>query len=764
MAGTKELEATNAVADDKYVREDWTLFRSIRTISQLSGVPPEFLRRLVAKELTDNGLDASGACKVGVLPDGGFYVEDEGPGISGEPEDIARLFSFRRPLVSSKVKRLPVRGALGNGLRVVAGAVFASAGSLRVITNGRALDLSPQESGETLVTAKLCKRSAGTRIEVRLGDAIPKDADFLEWAETAILAAGEDPIYSRKTSPWWYDSDSFFELLKAAGERTVRDVMQDFDGSSGRAGEVVERFRGRTAASLTYAEAEELLELARSSCEPIGPQRLAPLKKGLSGCYAKVLDTLDLEPGRGSLEADLPYTVEAWCNRSCDAVDHVTVLVNRTPVTGHVEIVRAQEKTCVTIFGCNLGYLFTVGRKPVDLVINVQIPYMPITSNGKEPDLELFLDAIRKAVGTASKKCQRANPSSKKTSQNAVILDDLARAIGHASGSGKYRFSLRQLFYAIRPQLLEALGNEEPGYDWFAKVIAAYENERGDIPGLYRDDRGVLYHPHLRTEIPLGTLAVETYERPQWTFNKILYCEKEGFFPILQGANWPERHDCALLTSKGQATKAAKDIIDLLGETGEDILFYVIHDGDAYGTVIVQALQEATRSRPGRRVQIINLGLEPEEGLALGLPVEVVKPGKKRKPVGRYVAEKWAKWLQTNRIELNAMTTPEFIAWLDQKMAEHGQGKVVPPLAVMRDYLAESVRRQVEASLRERILREAGLAGQVQAAMSTVEPDIRSEADGLDDLVRGSLARQPTDSWRAPIERVAAEMADRAAG
>src|SRR6202042_2932086 len=102
-----------------YEREDFTLFRSVRTISQLSGVRPELLRRLIAKELADNALDVCGTCRVGELSNGGFYVEDDGPGISGEPEDVARLFSFRRPLVSSKVKRLPTRGALGNGLRVV---------------------------------------------------------------------------------------------------------------------------------------------------------------------------------------------------------------------------------------------------------------------------------------------------------------------------------------------------------------------------------------------------------------------------------------------------------------------------------------------------------------------------------------------------------------------------------------------------------------------------------------------------------------------
>ncbi len=283
---------TDAADNGQYVREDWTLFRSVRTISQLSGVPPGLLRRLVAKELTDNALDASGACRVGKLRNDGFYVEDDGPGIGGEPEEVARLFSFRRPLVSSKVKRLPMRGALGNGLRVVAGAVFASRGSLVVITNGMKLELSPQESGETLVRATRLKRTVGTRIELYLGDAISHDPDFLEWAETAISCAGDEPIYQGKTSAWWYDSDSFFELLKAARSRTVRDVMQDFDGSSVLDRGIAERFRGRSAGSLNYEEAEDLLGLARSSCNPVRPGRLTLLKKGLPGSYAKALGTL----------------------------------------------------------------------------------------------------------------------------------------------------------------------------------------------------------------------------------------------------------------------------------------------------------------------------------------------------------------------------------------------------------------------------------------------------------------------------------------
>jgi len=68
---------------------------------------------------------------------------------------------------------------------------------------------------------------------------------------------------------------------------------------------------------------------------------------------------------------------------------------------------------------------------------------------------------------------------------------------------------------------------------------------------MYRDPRGTIYHPHLGEEFPLGTLSVEDYQRPEWTFNKILYVEKEGFFPILKEMKWPERNDCALPQFQG---------------------------------------------------------------------------------------------------------------------------------------------------------------------------------------------------------------------
>ena len=107
------------------------------------------------------------------------------------------------------------------------------------------------------------------------------------------------------------------------------------------------------------------------------------------------------------------------------------------------------------------------------------------------------------------------------------MLAHLGAAIAKASGHGVYRFSPRQVFYVIRPLVREAVGAE---LQWgnFETIIGDYELEQGEIAGMYRDPRGTLYHPHRRDSIPLGTLQVERYQRPEWTFNKILFIEKRA--------------------------------------------------------------------------------------------------------------------------------------------------------------------------------------------------------------------------------------------
>jgi signal transduction histidine kinase len=197
----------------KFQREDWWLFRTLDGLQQRAGVPKSKLRRLVLKELADNGLDAGAKVRVGEN-EGGFFVEDDGPGI--DPDKVADLFSISRPMASSKLWRLPTRGALGNGLRVVAGAVLASQGKLTVMTRNRRIELRPERDGSTTVT-KITPVDfpVGTRVEISFGKDLPEDSSALSWARAAIDFGGKS--YNGKTSPWWYDAAAFHELLSAAG-------------------------------------------------------------------------------------------------------------------------------------------------------------------------------------------------------------------------------------------------------------------------------------------------------------------------------------------------------------------------------------------------------------------------------------------------------------------------------------------------------------------------------------------------------------------
>ena len=119
----------------------------------------------------------------------------------------------------------------------------------------------------------------------------------------------------------------------------------------------------------------------------------------------------------------------------------------------------------------------------------------------------------------------------------------------------------------------------------------------------------------------------------------------------------------------------------------------------------------------------------------MGLQVERFSRGKNRAPVADYVlartdrapdGSRWEDWLQTHRIELNAMPTPLFIAWLDRKMAQHGVLKLIPPTEVMAQELDERVEDKVRAAITERILREA--AWTIRSSLPSPPSSPRSRA------------------------------------
>lgn len=750
-----------------FEREEWTLFRSLSTIGQKAGVPLTRLAAIVAKELVDNALDPHSHATVENTPYG-IVVTDDGPGISPDAHYISHLFSIKRPLISSKLIRLPMRGALGNGLRVVVGAVLASRGHLIVENFGKKFILTPQSDGSTSVETELSEVSKGTRVTVRLGDAIPVTEDSLNMSEVAISMAALGETYKGKTSPWWYEEEAFFEMFAASGSRPVEDILTLFHGI--KPAYASELSNGRVANQVGHDLARHLLVSLREKSTKISPAKLGKIGDAFDGFgYHHAKGEINIRSA--GIAGNLPYSIEVFARSKDSGDDSITLMVNRTPVTGDLRISRIKPATRVGIFGCGLSHAFEVGRKGVTLYVNITTPFMPITTDGKEPDLlryhEPLSEALKKACAKARRLAAKDNEG-KVISQRSIIADNLDEAIDKASGNGQFRYSLRQLFYAVRPYMLEAFG-KEPDYNYFAQMITDIEAERGeDLPGIYRDARGTLYHPHIREDIQLGTMSVEKYELPKYNMRSILFIEKEGFFEILKDTQWPERNDCALLSSKGFASRAARDVIDLLGNSDEELCFYCIHDSDASGTLIYQALTEATRARPARKVKIVNLGLDPWEAVhEMGLQIETFKDAadvKRRLPVADYISDHddgegyWADWLQTRRVELNAMTSPQFLAWLDKKFAPYKQ-KVVPNQQVLRSTFTAQSRKAIEAELTEKLLKEAGFENLVAKAME--ELDGVSHAVDFEQIVREGLEEVPEHRWDNPLGQVASQMAKR---
>jgi hypothetical protein len=718
----------------------------------------------------DNALDEARGCVLS-LWDGVATVEDKGAGIDGDDAEIARIFSMDRPQISSKYLRLPTRGALGNGLRVVVGAVAATDGMLIVTTRGRSLRIIPDRAtGTSRVERVEGEPCEGTRIELRLGHQLRLASSALEMGQTAIAAAqGANSPYRGKTSPHWYDAESFHELLLSIVDDTMTVhafIKKHFDGCSHIAKNIAGRFSGMPAKSLSRPEATELLRRAQAMAPEVNPGRLGRTEEyTFPGAYARATDTVTMPGREGEPTARLPVVAEAWVEilREGDAASAL-ILVNGSPCIADIRIKHEPKSRVTALWGFGATFVINTRKEPVRVHLNVIVPAMPITTDGKAPDVSYFRTVIQSALDKAWSRAKRARPKGPKIDRlKDVVFRHMDEQIRIVSCDRKYRFNCLQVYYRMRPIVMEKTGRSLD-WDYFSQtLVKQYQEERGEEPMAYRDPRGSFYMPHCKESIPLGTLEVEKYRRPEYTFNKILAIEKEGFMQALIADGFPERHGCALLTSKGQPTDAARDLIDLIGATDEPVQVFLLHDCDAAGTLIYQAFQDATATKQGRSVEIVNLGLDVPEAMSLehqGLVEVEYVDREKGQPVADYVETDDAEWLQSHRVELNAFTTAEFIKWLDGKMEKH-KDKVVPPADHMAGRLREGIRQRLREEISASVLAEAKIDERVEDALAGFSGAIGEAEAALLGSVVSALESEPGQHWTEPIDAAADRVAAR---
>jgi hypothetical protein len=277
-----------------------------------------------------------------------------------------------------------------------------------------------------------------------------------------------------------------------------------------------------------------------------------------------------------------------------------------------------------------------------------------------------------------------------KVSQKEIVFSIMPRAIRNAGAN----FSARDLYYAARPLCYahrEWEYDKRLEYGYFSQtLLTEYQEWRGTIDGLWRDPRGSLHEPHTAKSVALGTREVASYEFPEYTFDKILYVEKEGEWPKLQAARLAERYDMAIASAKGYPVEAVRELFSR-AEGGEYQLF-CFHDADLDGYNIARVMRQATRRMPGYSVEVVDIGLTVEDALEMGLDPE---PFSRKKDISRwlrraltdvakeylYRPNSYGRGLSGERFELNAiLPDTRRIEYIERKLEENGvRDKVIPP-------------------------------------------------------------------------------------
>jgi hypothetical protein len=355
----------------------------------------------------------------------------------------------------------------------------------------------------------------------------------------------------------------------------------------------------------------------------------------------------------------------------------------------------------------------------------------------------------------------------------------------YAKASGSIRtVKGRQVMYAARPMILKMTGKSSFDDDYFTQILLPdyqkrHPEETANWDIVY-DARGHLLEPHTEYEFGIGTLGVRNYlasmddrpadqklevpdlprgfptRGPHNRFGAVLYIEKEGFLELLKQAQFGERYDMAICSSKGMGSTSVRELLENLPP---DVKVLALHDFDKSGFSIVGTLTRDTLRYTHTTVpKIFDLGLRLTDVHKWELLSEEVSydtdPSQNLERNGATTEEiaflrgehqDGGKY-RGQRVELNAFTNNQFVQWLDEKLAEHGVVKVIPKDATLRQaYQRAAGRRKYEEIL--------------QAAKSEVDAHGKGVVipDNLGRSVAEYFDRYPSASWDDAIESLVSQ-------
>lgn len=382
-------------------------------------------------------------------------------------------------------------------------------------------------------------------------------------------------------------------------------------------------------------------------------------------------------------------------------------------------------------------------------------------------DNRLHAAAVRKALDADRKK-----PMSQKEAAYAVMV----QAYLKASDNNTLPANARQVMYAARGDILRLAEIESFKDSYFTQTLLPdFINEHPELTDdwdVVYDDRGHMIEPHTRRSVALGTLNVRGYihswaeaavsagtpeidgaiamtSGPSGRYHFALFIEKEGFHHLLKAARIAERYDIAIMSSKGMSNTSTRRLVESLTEQGVTIL--VAHDFDKSGLDILDKLKTDTRRYAYQTApRIIDIGLRLEDVQEMELESEstLMTSGKSPaillKEQGATQAEveflvsggKPKQWTG-QRVELNAMTSRQFIDWLEHKLEQCGVRKVIP-----------------DAEMLNAAFKRAAFLEQARKAVVNMTLKVQDMPDDLMVRVVDIIEASPELPWEAAVQQV----------
>jgi hypothetical protein len=395
--------------------------------------------------------------------------------------------------------------------------------------------------------------------------------------------------------------------------------------------------------------------------------------------------------------------------------------------------------------------------------------------------------AEERSASNAARRRHALVRSARKTIKDAAWAA-MPAAYLHASNDNQYPAHARQVMYAARGPIQEATGERLDDQYFTQTLLPDYLRENPQTTAdwdVVFDARGHFAEPHTGVIVPLGTIDVREYLRrmrgekgrkedrvrrraPFPTagaanrFAAVLFIEKEGFLPLFRRTLLAERFDIAIMSTKGVSVTAARRLVDEL--SGQGVPCLVLRDFDKAGFTIVHTLQaDGRRYVFQQRPTVIDLGLRLEDVQGNHLASEDVSYGKSDptenllrngatpEEIAYLCSEGPQHGYAGQRVELNAFTSGDLIAWIEGKLEEKKVKKVVPD----REVLLQAYRLAYEQQLLRRRMR------QVCQEVHEVAQGIKLPKD-LAAWVKGQVKRDRAQPWDRAVNTYASRRIEQA--